>query len=324
MIYPEVTWLLPVRNGMPYLLVTLESIAAQTYPNHKIIAWDNGSTDGTLETLHRWIPSKIPGVVMEGRSLRLGPTMAALVETATTELCAVIHGDDVNLPRRLEQQVAFMQAHPGAGAVGGQIDIIDEHGIPQETGGCWIFETDDASVRWRTRWQTQFCHPGVMLRKAAVLAAGNYRELQPFEDIDLWVRMASTTELWNLPEKVLRYRRSSTSSTGAIVEYLPLERQAASLNSSLLFPGLHDKNRIMDLWEASHPYYLDKPSKLRHIFEIEKAAVNLAQKVGKPPGYFTSTALFREQQNTLKKRFYERAGLAPLVRLRQRLASAHH
>lgn len=304
---------------MPYLPLTLESIAAQTYPNHKILAWDNGSTDGTLETLHQWIPSRIPGVIVEGRPLRLGPTMAALVETADTELCAVIHGDDVNLPRRLELQVAFMQTHPDAGAVGGQVDIINEHGIRQETGGCWIFETDDASVRWRTRWQAQFCHPSVMLRRKAVLAAGNYRDLQPFEDTDLWLRMSYNAELWNVPEKVLQYRRSATSSTGTIVEYLPLEREAASLNSSLLFPGMKDKSRIMDLWEASHPYYLDKPSRLRHIFEIEKAAEQFAKTIGKPRNYFTSTALFQEQQNALKKRFYRRAGLAPLVRLRQRL-----
>ncbi len=201
-----VTWLMPVRNGMPYLPITLGSIAAQTYPNHSIIVWDNGSTDGTLEVLHQWIPSRIPGVIVQDRPLRLGPAMAALLEMAPTELCAVIHGDDVNFPERLQRQVDFMLGHPNAGAVGGQIEIIGDHGEPRPTGGGWIYETDDAAVRWRTRWQAQFCHPAVMLRRSAVLAAGNYRDRQPYEDFDLWVRMAAITELWNLDTR--------SSSTG--------------------------------------------------------------------------------------------------------------
>jgi hypothetical protein len=314
---------MPVRNGMPYVAATLGSIAAQTYPHYKILVWDNGSTDGTLELLHQWIPSRIPGRIVEDRPLRLGPTMGTLVEMADTELCAVIHGDDLNLPSRLERQVAFMQSHPHAGAVGGQIDVIDEHGTVQDTGPFWKYETDDASVRWRLRWHAQFCHPGVMLRRTAVLQAGNYRDLQPFEDFDLWQRMANTSELWNVPEKVLQYRRTSTSSTGAIVEYLPLDRQAASLNSGILFPGV-PKERVMDLWEATHPYNLESPSKFRHIYEIERAAVNLARTLGKPTDYFLKTALFQRQQDTLKKRFYARVGLLPLSALRQRILHLGH
>lgn len=32
----KVTWLLPVKNGMPYLSETLASIEAQTYPDWEI------------------------------------------------------------------------------------------------------------------------------------------------------------------------------------------------------------------------------------------------------------------------------------------------
>ena len=317
--HPEVTWLLPVRNGMPYLPATLESIAEQSYPHHKILAWDNGSNDGTLEVLHRWIPSRIPGTIIEDRPLRLGPTMAALVEQADTELCAVIHGDDVNLPHRLEQQVAFMQSHPQVGVVGGQIDVIDEQGFVQDTGQYWQYETDDAAVRWRSRWQAQFCHPAVMLRKSVVVAAGNYRDLQPFEDFDLWLRLTEVTELRNLTDTVLQYRRSSTSSTGTIVEYLDLEREAVSLHLERLFPGVKNPKRILDLWEATHPYYLGNPSRMRHILEFKRAAAALANRVGKPEDYFTATELFQEQLLSLKNRFYRRAHLMPLAQLRRDL-----
>src|SRR6185437_3718216 len=95
---PPVTWLLPVRNAMPYLTATLQSIADQTYRNQKIIAWDNGSNDGTAEELHRWIPAMIPGLVISDQPMRLGPSLARMVEMADTELCARMDGDDLNVP----------------------------------------------------------------------------------------------------------------------------------------------------------------------------------------------------------------------------------
>src|SRR4051812_48373516 len=110
----NVTWLLPVRNGMPYLPMTLASIARQTYQNFTVIAWDNGSNDGTLEVLHQWIGPKLPGVLVTDRARGLGASMAAMVEMARTELCAVIHADDINIESRLDRQVSFMTDHPKA------------------------------------------------------------------------------------------------------------------------------------------------------------------------------------------------------------------
>lgn len=321
---PPVTWIMPVRNGMPYLPIALRSIADQTYRNYSIIVWDNGSTDGTLEVLQEWIPSRIPGVLIKNHPRRLGPTMAALVEHATTELIAVIHGDDINFPTRLERQVAFMQAHSAVGAVGGQVEIIDDDGALVPNAG-WLFETDDASIRWRSRWQSQFCHPAVMLRRSIVLAAGNYRDCQPFEDFDLWIRMAAITELQNLAEKVLQYRRSATSSTGRITDHYPLDRQAAEQDWQLLFPSLADRSRVLELWEATHPLRLEEGSgRLGHYFAIKKVAVDLARTLGKPCDYFTATEIFEAQRYRLRERILDRVGLMSLASLRRRSASGHN
>jgi glycosyltransferase involved in cell wall biosynthesis len=312
-----VTWLMPVRNGMPYLPLTLEAIAGQSYRNHKIIVWDNGSTDGTLEELRRWIPARIPGRVVSTEPMRLGPSLAALTEMADTELCARIDADDISHPQRLARQVSFMHASPAVGLLGSQVELIDEQGYPRNEPG-WIYPVADAELRWLTRWHAQFCHPSVLFRKSMVLKAGNYQDAQPFEDLDLAMRLAHMTEFANLPEKLLKYRRASTSSTGGVSEFLPLDRGAARKNVGILFPNIQDPKRCMELWEATHPHRGSVKSRVQHIWQLGRAATELAKALGKPSNYFTSTQAFQDQRYALKARAYRRVGLMPLVALKAR------
>jgi glycosyltransferase involved in cell wall biosynthesis len=160
-----VTWLLPVKNGMPHLPETLASIEAQTYCDWQILVWDNGSTDGTLDELRRWIPSRLPGRVIYDNPLSVGNSLANLVETAQTELCARIDADDVNYRERLEQQVAFLRARPEVTLVGTDVEFIDDKG--SVIAGACTHQHEDTEIRWLLRWQCTFGHPTVLFRRSA-------------------------------------------------------------------------------------------------------------------------------------------------------------
>lgn len=311
---PPVTWLLPVRNGLPYIKLTLESIANQTYSNHKIVAWDNGSTDGTLELLQQWIPARIAGRVVCDRPLRLGSSLAAMVELADTELCAIVHGDDINHPWRLEHQVGYLEQHPEVGVLGGQSDFIDENGRAIDG---WQFACDDATIRWRGHWMAHIMHAAVMFRREVILQAGNYRDCQPYEDMELWIRTSRLTEFANLAEPVIQYRRSSTSQTGRTEDFKSIYRPGAQLNADSLFPGM-DAPEAMSLWEASYPDAGPAPLKLHQFRQLNQAAVDFARQVGKPDDYFRSTPFFAEQRYHMRRRWLEQSGLGFLTRLRKR------
>jgi Glycosyl transferase family 2 len=314
---------MPVRNGMPYLTTTLESIANQTYRNYKILVRNDGSTDGTLEELERWIPSRIPGQIFsDGSAWGVGRSLAFLVEQADTEFCARIDGDDINRADRLEKQVEFMLQHPQVGVVGSRVTCIDENGTPLKD---YDHDTEDADIRWLMRYGCRICHPSAMLRRSAVLAAGNYHPVK-YEDSDLWIRMIRVGEMANLPERLLFYRSYPGSLTGAIRDWLPVLRQTAVLHASSLFPGVSDPERGLDLWEATVPTQLTwrpeitHPARFRHLGEFKRSAVLQAREVGKPDDYFTSTQIFQEQYWILRRRFLKRIGLGPLLRLRDRAA----
>ena len=309
---PWVTWLLSVRNGMPFLPDTLHSIATQTYSNHKLLVWDDCSNDGSLEELHRWIPGRIPGRIFEGKSLRLGPSLAFLVEQADTELCARIDGDDINVPDRLMRQVEYLRIHPEVGILGSQADFIDENDAPISG---WGFACDDATIRWRGHWMAHLAHSTLMFRRSVILKAGNYRD-NASEDMELWIRASRLTEIVNMPESLIRYRRSSTSMTGRTVDFKSLFRQAAQMNADFLFPGL-DATEAMKLWEATYPDEASALVQFRHFRELKRVAVDLARQFGKPDEYFQNTAFFADQSYHLRRRFLEQSGLGFLRRLRR-------
>jgi glycosyltransferase involved in cell wall biosynthesis len=200
----RVTWLMAVKNGMPYLPETLASIEAQTYRDWEVLVWDNGSNDGTVEELQRWIPDRLPGRVIAGQPLSLSESLAALVRECQTELAARIDADDINLPERLERQVAYLQAHPEIAVVGSQVTRIDSEGVAH--GQHDNLPLSHADIVWRLFYAHAHWHPTVLFRRSAILDIGNYQAERPVEDFDLWLRMATRFKQANLPESLLNYR----------------------------------------------------------------------------------------------------------------------
>lgn len=315
---PPITWLFSVKNGMPFLRQTLESLANQTYKNQKILAWDDCSTDGSLEELRRWIPNRIPGRIFGGTSLRLGPCLAFLVEQADTELCARIDADDIAHPHRLELQVAYMMEHPQVAVLGSQTQTIDADG--KETPS-WKFPASDADARWLARFTTPFAHPAVVFRRDAVLAAGNYPVDFEFEDSALWIRMSVMGfEFQNLHQPLLKYRRRNASLTGSIENWLPVNRKIAQFCASVMFPGIPDPAWAMELWDATHPHKRITTPKFWHLRVLDRAAVAHARQAGKPDDYFLKCYAFKEQRYMVRRDILARFGLGPLIGVRERLA----
>jgi glycosyltransferase involved in cell wall biosynthesis len=247
--WPRVTWLMPVLNGMPYLRELLDSLVVQTYPNHEIIVWDNGSTDGSLELLQAYILSRIAGRVVVGQALPLGICRGRLMETAQTEFCAAIDADDVHHPTRLARQVAYMRDHPSLVALGRLPHLIDDSRNPLPD---WEYPTEDAEIRWRPRWQSGLNAPSALVRRDAVLRVGNYRNNG--EDLDLWIRMMQIGPMHNLSDRLVQYRRHLSNTTAQIDDYCFSERQITEANAATIFPGL-DASAATDLWQAAYPHH---------------------------------------------------------------------
>lgn len=282
---PPVTWLMPVLNGMPHLPATLDSIFRQTHRRQRLLVWDNGSTDGTLEELRRWIPHRIAGEVLSGTRLNVGASCARLVEAARTELCARIDGDDVNHCERLARQVQFLGRHPEVVAVGSAIRAIDEHGAPFPDHGWNLdYHEDDTDIVHELLVRAALRHPAILFRRSAVLEAGNYASLQPAEDYELLLRLASRGRLANLPEHLLEYRfhRGSVSQNRKDRENFDREVRARwfAKAGEALFGVREDV--LLRLKRREHPFALPHLLAIARHLEARRERLGLSRRVLRP------------------------------------------
>lgn len=251
----KVSWIIPVLNGMPYLPEALASLEAQTYRDFEVLVWDNGSTDGTLDVLRQWIPSRLPGRVITGEPQSLGNSLRRLGEVAESPLLARMDADDICEPSRLAVQCAFMDEHPEVALVASDRVCLDEFG--NETAPRSSYPMTSPDILHATLRAPRIVHPTVMMRRDALLQAGNYRDLSSpeaaywSEDYDLWLRLLSLHRAVALPEKLLRYRynpRGLTENEMRLKRAANARRAAWRVNASA-FAGISHTDTAMRLWD---------------------------------------------------------------------------
>ncbi len=128
--------------------------------------------------------------------------------------------DDVSCRTRLAVQWDLLQANPGAALVGTLWEGIDASG---------------RLVRPRDRWRltrrssfAPFPHGSIMFRREAFEAVGGYREgCAYWEDLALYLRMATRGRILVVPAPLYRYRFHDASTLGGAIQ--PGEARAAEL-----------------------------------------------------------------------------------------------
>src|SRR5262245_56610982 len=110
-------------NAEKFIQEALESVVAQTYDNWELLLVDDGSTDGSTRIALKYCKQyagKVHYLVHEG-DVNCGMSVSRNlgVSFAKGEYVALLDADDVWLPRKLEQQVEIMNAHPEVGMVYG-------------------------------------------------------------------------------------------------------------------------------------------------------------------------------------------------------------
>lgn len=203
---PTVSVIMPVYNAIPYLFEAVGSILGQTFSDFEFIIIDDGSTDGSTEALLALAASDSRIVLVSRPNTGYAVALNEALGLARGSFVARMDADDVSLPGRLTLQVAHLRSDAGCVGVGGAMLMIDEAGRPvaRFAPPADHAEIDAAHLAAMT---SVIVHPAVMMRADVLASVGGYRsELEPAEDLDLWLRLAERGRLANLGEPLLKYR----------------------------------------------------------------------------------------------------------------------
>jgi glycosyltransferase involved in cell wall biosynthesis len=200
----DLTVLLTVYNGLPYLPEAVESVLAQDPPHFTFLILDNGSDDGGEIWLRglrdpRLRLIRLPRVLPRTEVLNQG---LSLVTTAYT---AIIDADDLAEPGRLPAQADFLDAHPEIDLVGSAVTLIDPQG---RVLGRRDFPTDHEGIVAHLPLFNPFAHAACAFRTCAAREAGGYPEDFPYaQDEALWIALLRRgCRAANLPSPLARIR----------------------------------------------------------------------------------------------------------------------
>jgi glycosyltransferase involved in cell wall biosynthesis len=134
----------PFLNAGTFIREAVDSVLAQTYPHWELLLVDDGSTDESTAIAQAFAAAYSrrirylthDGCVNKGASA----SRNLAIRVARGEYVAFLDADDVYLPRKLEEQVPLLDAHPEAGMLyGGTEYWYGWTGRPEDCARDWVW-----------------------------------------------------------------------------------------------------------------------------------------------------------------------------------------
>ena len=205
----EVTVLMTVFNGMPYLAEAVDSILCQTLSDFEFVIVDDGSTDGTSDYLSAIEDPRVTIIRQDNRGTAAAANHG--LENINTRFVARMDADDISLPTRLSKQLAFMKQNPEVGVLGTQVVPVGDSGHGKSLA---LPSTHEELFSDMMSCKHGLAHSSVMIDADRLKSIGGYWSLRLIDDWDMMLRMGEISRLANLDEVLVQYRVHSGSLNG--------------------------------------------------------------------------------------------------------------
>ena len=220
---PLVTAIVVNYNQSRWVVELLDSIRHQTYPNLKLVVVDDCSADNSVPVIQSWLDRNRPQAkfIRHERNLGVCRSLNDALAVAEGKYISEIAADDIWLPEKLSELVAFIESLPEkVGVVYSDACLIDEHGKP--VPGMFIdrhrpeIKAPPSGNIHDLLWDGNFIPAqSALIRRAVYDAVGVYDESLSLEDWDMWLRISRHFDFAFYPKPLAKYRLSAGSMSGS-------------------------------------------------------------------------------------------------------------
>jgi glycosyltransferase EpsE len=185
---PRVSVIIGAYNCESTIVAALDSISRQSFQDWECIICDDGSHDGTWKRISEFVSHDNRFVAIQNhKNEGLPVTLNRCISVAKGEYLARQDADDLSIDTRLEEQIAFLDAHSEVAVLGTYADLFSSD---LESWGYLRAREFPRNTDWIKG--SGVIHASTMMRKQDILSVGGYDERASrirVEDYDLWIRM---------------------------------------------------------------------------------------------------------------------------------------
>jgi glycosyltransferase involved in cell wall biosynthesis len=215
---PLVSMVVVSYNHSRFVLETLESVKAQTYKATELIIVDDCSSDDSAAIIERWLHENAIDCtfIRHNENQGICKSLNDVLAAATGKYLSMVAADDVWLPGKIARQVEMMESLPDhVGVVYSDAFQIDQHGylLPEMFIAAHrkLPEMPQGQIL-NVLLEGNFI-PGMttLIRRGCYDTVGLYDEHLPWEDWDMWMRIARHYSFLYSPTPSAKYRRHEKS-----------------------------------------------------------------------------------------------------------------
>jgi glycosyltransferase involved in cell wall biosynthesis len=219
---PLVSMIVLCYNQSRFVVETLESVKAQTYKSTQLIILDDCSSDDSAAVIENWLQKNRIDCIFIRHQENEGicKSVNDALSRATGKYISPIASDDVWLPEKIARQVEIMESQPDdVGVLYSDAIQMDEHG--ETLPGLFIashwklLEIPQGRILTSLLDGNFVVPPTTLIRKSCYDKVGVYDEDLPWEDWDMWMRIARHYSFLCSPIPFAKYRQHNKSYTGS-------------------------------------------------------------------------------------------------------------
>lgn len=272
--------IIPSYNKARFIAQTLESLAAQTYPDIEIVIVDDGSSDDSVNIIEDWLKTATRpcSLLVHEKNQGVCRTLNDGLALTRGEFVSTLAADDQYLPHKTSKHVEMLRGDPDASFVYGDARLVDEEGATLAESliaGIYGGYTETGRV-FDKLLQTNFIPAAtVTMRGSSLDQVGHFDESLPYEDYDMWLRLARVGTLIKSDSVDAIY----TDVAGSLSKELGAARFLGHLMILAKYRGLPDVDQA----------YLDRLAR--------REAKRAAQAEGDPGSQLSHLALIAQAAN---------------------------
>jgi len=200
-------------NHSRFVVETLESIKAQTYKATQFVIVDDCSSDNSVAIIDQWLRGN--GIhcafIRHQENKGICKSLNEALMVATGKYISSVASDDVWLPDKLERQVEILESQPASvGVLYSDAFQMDEHGhaLPDMfiEAHRKLPEMPQGQVLDTLLAGNFIPAMTTLVRRSCYDQVGLYDESLPWEDWDMWLRIARQYSFVYSPTPSAKYR----------------------------------------------------------------------------------------------------------------------